>query len=91
VNGGTLIFGWSFTAAAAIALALSLTTARRTPLGRTPARWLLVICLFGGSVRLATMYINDAWPSYLLWIIGPVVLAVIAAEFRFRSARKRSS
>ncbi len=34
MNGGTLIFGWGFAAAAAIASALSLTVARQTLLGR---------------------------------------------------------
>jgi hypothetical protein len=91
VNGGTLIFGSCFTAAAAVALALSLTMARQTLLGRTAVRWLLVICLLGGSVQLANLYANSAWPLYLLWIIGPIILAVIAAEFRFRAARRRSS
>ena len=50
-----------------------------------------MICLLGGSVQLANMYTNDSWPLYWLWIIALVVLAVIAAEYRFRAARKRSS
>ncbi|MGO9083007.1 MAG: hypothetical protein ACLQDY_28945 [Streptosporangiaceae bacterium] len=34
MNSGTVVFGWCFTAAAAVALGLSLTMARRTLLGR---------------------------------------------------------
>ncbi|MGO9083006.1 MAG: hypothetical protein ACLQDY_28940 [Streptosporangiaceae bacterium] len=50
-----------------------------------------MICLLGGSWQLASMYTSGSWPLYLLWIIVPVVLAVIAAECRFRAERKRSS
>jgi hypothetical protein len=91
VNSGTPVFGWCFTVAAAIGLVLSLTLARRTFLGRPFARWLLVICVLGGSWQLTTIYTGDAWPLYLLVIIVPVVLAVIAAESRFRADRKRRS
>lgn len=90
MTSGTLIFGWCFTAAAAIALALSPTVASRTPLGGATVRWLLVICLLGGSVQLATTYTSVGWLD-VLWVIAPVVLAIIAAEYRFRAARKRNS
>jgi hypothetical protein len=90
VNGDAVVFGWCFTGAAAIALALSLTMARRTLLGRATARWLLAICLLGGSVQLANWYTSTNWAD-LLWIIAPVVLAVAAAESRFRAGCKRTS
>jgi hypothetical protein len=74
----------------AIALGLSLTVAKRTWLGRSTVRWVLVISVVIESVQLVNLYVRQPWAAQLFWIVGPVILGMLAAE-AIRTNRKRSS
>lgn len=70
-----------------IALGLSLTLGKRTWLGRPVFRWVLVIGVVMESVQVVNLYVRQRWAAQLFWIVGLVVLGVLAAE-AFRTSRK---
>jgi hypothetical protein len=74
----------------AIALGLSLTVAKRTWLGRPIVRWVLVISVVMESVQLVNLYVRQPWAARLFWLVGPVILGMLAAE-AIRTNRKRSN
>jgi hypothetical protein len=91
VNTSAIVFGWCCIAVLAAVLGLSLTAARRTRLGRPFARWCLVATMYGGSAQLVNLYTHAYWAPYLFWLVGPVVLGALVAEFRYRGSREDGS
>ena len=90
MDGAAIVFAWACMCVLAIALGLSLTVAKRTWLGRSTVRWVLVISVLIESVQLVNLYVRQPWAAQLFWIVGPVILGMLAAE-AIRTNRKRSS